>query len=186
MNDHGGGARRDTSLFGRLMVALAAVLAVVVGLSPSSVGATTETTNPEDYPPKAIVNLLDPFGCEPSAISGEIGEVEAGSDVTLQLLINGVLVETVVATADAEGQVEYTIPVPSGQYGPAIVRANGTNSIGQPFELDTSGTITRCPTVPVTGSSATGPISTVAAGVLLLGVMLATLAARRRRSIAGA
>lgn len=177
MRELGSGVRRRSGLLGRLVVALAAFVMVAVG--PSAVSAQS---GGEAYPPKAIVNLLDPFGCDPAAISGEIGAVQAGSTVTLQLLINGVVVATITPTAAADGQVEYTIPVPPNRYGAAIVRASGTNTIGDPFNLDTSGTITACPVViPKTGNSAMGLWLTLGAGAVLAGGVLVAASSRKRR-----
>ena len=74
---------------------LSRVLALGVGLLvpfvPAAVSTATPTPPPpaEAYPPAAVVNLLDPFGCAPASISGDIGAVLPGSTVTLQLLRGG-------------------------------------------------------------------------------------------------
>jgi LPXTG-motif cell wall-anchored protein len=169
-------SRRIAQLFALLLGAIA-----VSVMTAGAAGAQTDTTNAEDYPPDAIVNLIDPFGCEPPGISGEIGAVQAGSTVTLQLLINGTVVNTVTATADASGQATYSIPVPPNQYGPAIVRASGTNSIGQGFTLDTSGTISKCPgPLPRTGNSDLRLWLTLGGAAVLAGGVLVAVASRRR------
>jgi LPXTG-motif cell wall-anchored protein len=176
-------ARSGVIGLSRTLARLVALLIGTVAVSLVAAGAASATPDPEDYPPDAIVNLIDPFGCEPPGISGEIGAVQAGSAVTLQLLINGVVVDTVTATAGADGQAGYTIPVPANQFGPAIVRASGTNSVGEPFDLDSSGTITQCPPLPRTGNSDTGRWLTIGAGAVLAGGVLVAVASRRRRGV---
>ena len=78
----------------------------------------------EAYPPAAVVNLLDPFGCAPDSITGDVGEVLAGSTVSLELVMAGEVLSTATATADAAGQADYTIPAPPDRFGPVVVEAD--------------------------------------------------------------
>ena len=102
---------------------LSRVLALGVGLLvpfvPAAVTSAQTVPPPpaEAYPPAAIVNLLDPFGCDASSISGNIGAVLPGSTVTLQLLRAGseVVLTSVPATAGADGHAIYTIAGPTEQ-----------------------------------------------------------------------
>lgn len=173
---------------------LSRLLALVVGvalmvLAPSAASAQEpDAPDSENYPPNAVVNLLDPFGCEPASISGEIGAVFPGSTITLELLINGASANTISVTAGDDGTTDYTIPVPPGQYGPAIVRATGTlwlqeiNEPGDPFSLDTAGTITECPPdLPKTGGSSAGTWVTIGLAAVLAGGLLVVMSTRRRQ-----
>ena len=178
------------------------VLALGVGLLvpfvPAAVSTATPTPPPpaEAYPPAAIVNLLDPFDCAPASISGDIGAVLAGSTVTLQLLFLGGAageslimlqpVATVTVTAGADGHAVYTIPVPPNRFGPVVVRANGINTVNQPFALETSGTIVDCPdTLPATGNSGIGDWLRGGTALVLAGVALVVVALRHRRHALG-
>ena len=177
----------------RLLAVMAGLLLVVIAPSGPAAAQDPGVPDPENYPPNAVVNLLDPFGCAPASISGEIGAVFPGSTVDLELLINGVSANTITATAAADGFVEYTIPVPPNTYGPAIVRADGTlwlqeiDQAGDPFSLDTSGAITACPTdLPKTGGSNTGTWVTIGLAALLAGGLLVAVSTRRRHKAAEA
>ena len=67
------------------------------------------------------------------------------------------MLATVTATPGADGHAVYSIPVPPNRFGPVVVRATGTNTVGQPFTIETSGTIVACPAAfPPTGSSGIG------------------------------
>ena len=142
----------------------------------------------EGYPPAAVVNLLDPFGCAPSSITGDIGAVLPGSTVTLQLIpvgsaaVEGQQTVTVTATAGADGHADYTIPVPPNRFGPVIVRASGTNTLNQPFTIENSGTVVDCPArLATTGSSGLGIWLRVGAALVLAGLALVVVTMRRRR-----
>ena len=131
------------------------LVGVTVGLSVFiPVGIVSAVPPDEAYPPAAIVNLLDPFGCAPASITGDIGDVLAGSTVSLELVMAGEVLSTATATADAGGDAEYTIPVPPDRFGPVVVEATGTNTVGAPFAIETAGTIVDCPqALPATGGS---------------------------------
>jgi len=182
MRDECGAGRRNLGAVVRALAVLAGVFALVM---PG--GVASASPDQEEYPPEAIVNLLDPFGCAPASISGEIGAVLAGSTVSLSLTINGAAASQVAPAAGADGQLEYTLPVPPNRFGPAVVSAAGTNSVGDPFTLDTAGTITACPaTIPKTGNSGTGMWLTLGAGAVLAGGVLLAVSSRRRRTIGAA
>ena len=143
------------------------MLALGVGLlvpfvpaAASSAQTTTTTPSAEAYPPAAVANLLDPFGCAPTSISGDVGAVLPGSTVTLQLLIFNSPEEelaTVTVTPGADGHAVYSIPVPPDRFGPVVIRATGVNTLGQPFTIETSGTIVDCPpALATTGASGIG------------------------------
>lgn len=164
----------------RLLVLVAGLIAFVA----VPAGVASATADQEEYPPDAIVNLLDPFGCDPASISGEIGAVLAGSTVNLSLTINGAAASEIAQAAGADGQLEYTLPVPPNRYGPAVVTASGTDSVGDPFTLETSGTITACPAeIPKTGNSGTGTWLTFGAGAVLAGGLMLAMSGRRRRTM---
>src|SRR5436190_1315832 len=75
--------------------------------------------------------------------------------VSLPLLLTPtVMLSTATATAGADGHAVYSLSVPPGRLGPVVVRATGTNTVGQPFAISTSGTLVECPAgLPATGSS---------------------------------
>ena len=168
----------------RLRALLGLVAAVVVLAAPAAASAQTPTPPGEAYPPAAVVNLLDPFGCAPSAISGNIGEVQIGSTVTLQLFRadGSEVLATVTTTPGADGHALYSIPVPPNRFGPVVIRATGTNTVGQPFTIETSGTIVACPaSLPSTGSSGIGGLLRGGAAAVVAGVVLVVAVTRRRR-----
>ncbi len=169
------------------VVALGAAL--LVPFVPATVVTATPTPPPpaEAYPPAAIVNLIDPFGCDTSSISGNIGAVLPGSTVTLQLLRAGsdVVLTTVPATAGADGHAIYVIPVPPNSSGAVVVRATGTNTLNQPFTIETSATIEACPAaLPATGNSGIGNWLRGGTAAVLAGAALVVVAMRRRRHLA--
>ena len=129
--------RSDASLFtrsrkgyacamhgGRLrspLVGLVAMTFLVVATAGVAAATPDPTPPPEAYPPAAVVNLLDPFGCAPESISGDIGEVLPGSTVTLaadprssggggSVRPMGMPVATVTATAGADGHADLHDP----------------------------------------------------------------------------
>jgi hypothetical protein len=173
----------------RLIAILVGLIAVLSSVSPAHALAPDD----ESYPPDAIVNLIDPFGCDPAAVTGEIGAVQAGSTVTLQVILvretAGILRQAAPAgdvlgsatfTAGSDGQVSYSIPIEQGRYGSVVVYATGTNSVGDPFALQTSGTIVSCPEqMPGTGSN-TLPWVQVGLAAIVVGAIL-VVATRRRR-----
>jgi len=164
------------------VVALGAAL--LVPFAPAAV-TTAQTVPPppaEAYPPAAIINLLDPFGCDASSISGNIGAVLPGSTVTLQLLRAGsdVVLTSVPATAGADGHAIYVIAVPPNSSGAVVIRATGTNTLNQPFRIETSATIEACPALPTTGSSGIGNWLRGGAAAVLAGAALLVVAMRRR------
>jgi hypothetical protein len=180
-----------TRAVARLLAVLAGLFAVLLPAIPAGAVAPDD----ESYPPDAIVNLLDPFGCDPSAVTGEIGAVEAGSTVTLQvILVNevagiirqaapaGDVLGSTSAAADGNGQLEYTIPIETGRYGSVVVFASGTNTIGDPFTLETGGEVVPCPEgqIPRTGSD-TGRWLQLGFAAVIVGVIL--VAATRRRKM---
>ncbi len=98
------------------------------------------------------------------------------------------VLSTVTVTAAADGRARYSIPVPPNRFGPVVVRAIGTNTIGQPFFIETSGSLVACPQLPKTGSSGLGDWLRGGAALILAGVALVVVAMRRRRhsmSVAG-
>jgi LPXTG-motif cell wall-anchored protein len=174
------------------------LVGVVVGLllflsAGVATAQTPPTTTPaEAYPPAAVVNLVDPFPCEPSEIAGEIGVVLPGSTVNLTLvmlsptggsaLLQVEVLGTATATAGADGHARYTIPVPPNRFGTIEVRASGVNTLNQPFTLATSGIIEECPAeLPATGNTGTGLWLRLGAGAVLAGALLVVLTLRRRR-----
>jgi LPXTG-motif cell wall-anchored protein len=175
---------------------LAALLGLMVLLAAGGhAGAATPTTEAdEDYPPDAIVNLLDPIGCDPVQVSGEIATVEPASTVTIQVILTnetaGLLLQAAPAgdvlgqdtvTADTDGQVDYTIPIETGRYGTAVVYATGTDTVGDPFALSVTVDIVACPPgqLPRTGNSNMTLWLQIAGVVLVAGVILAAAARRR-------
>jgi len=169
---------------------LSRVLALGVGLlvpfrpAAATSAQTVPPATPEAYPPKAVVNLLDPFGCDASSISGNIGEVLPGSTVTLQLLRAGsdVVLTSVLVTAGADGHAIYTIAVPPNSSGAVVIRATGTNTVNQPFGIETSATIEACPpALPPTGSSGVGDWLRGGTAAVLAGAAMVVVAMRRRR-----
>ena len=73
-------------------------MGVTVGLSVFiPVGIASAVPPDEAYPPAAVVNLLDPFGSAPDSITGDIGEVLAGSTVSLELVMAGEVMSTATA-----------------------------------------------------------------------------------------
>jgi hypothetical protein len=168
---------------------LSRVLALGVGLLvpfvPAAVtSAQTVPPTSEAYPPKTVVNLLDPFGCDASSISGNIGEVLPGSTVTLQLLRAGsdVVLTSVLVTAGADGHAIYTIAVPPNSSGAVVIRATGTNTVNRPFGIETSATIEACPkALPVTGNSGMGDWLRGGTAAVLAGAAMVVVAMRRRR-----
>ena len=81
-----------------------------------------------------------------------------------------------------------SIPVPPNRFGPVVVRATGTNTLGQPFTIETSGTIVACPAaLPPTGSSGIGNWLRGGTAAVLAGAALVVVAMRRRRhAVSGA
>lgn len=169
---------------------LALGAALLLPLVPATVVTATvppPTPPAEAYPPAAVVNLLDPFGCDPASITGNIGEVLPGSTVTLELLRAGsdVVLTTVPATAGADGHAIYSIPVPPNSSGAVVVRATGTNTLNQPFTIETSATIEACPeALPPTGSSGIGDWMRGGTAAVIAGASLVVVAIRRRRHAA--
>ena len=173
------------------VVALGAAL--LVPFVPTAAATATPTPPPpaEAYPPAAIVNLLDPFVCDATSISGDIGAVLPGSTVTLQLVLiaggTSEVLATATATANAEGHAVYSIAVPPDRFGPVVVTATGTNTVGVPFAIDTSGTLVDCPaTLPATGNSGIGTWLRGGTAAVLAGMALVVVAMRRRRHALGA
>ena len=158
-------------------------MGVTVGLTVLiPVGMTSAVPPDEAYPPAAVVNLLDPFGCAPESITGDVGEVLAGSTVILDLVMLGEMLSTATATADAGGHAEYTIPVPPNRFGPVVVPATGANTVNQPFAIQTAGTIVDCPqALPATGGSGFGYWLRGGAAAVLAGITLVVATMRRRR-----
>ena len=150
------------------------VVGATLGLSVLiPVGITSAVPPDEAYPPAAVVNLLDPFGCAPEQITGQVGEVLVGSTVTLELVMAGELLSTATATADADGQAVYTIPVPPDRFGPVVVAATGINTVNEPFAIETGGTIVDCPQqLPATGFSGLGYWLRGAAAAVFAGITL--------------
>ena len=68
----------------RAVALLVGVWVLLVG--GGTVGAVSPD-DPEEYPPDAIVNLIDPAGCDPASISGLIAVVEGASSVTLTVIL---------------------------------------------------------------------------------------------------
>ena len=169
-----------------VLARLSAVIVGVLALVLIPLGAAHAQTD-EDYPPDAVVNVIDPFGCAPTGISGVIGAVQPGSTLTGTLFISGVQVYQSSTTAPANGNVRYSVVVPPNTFGPAVVTASGTNTAGQPFTLETAGTIAPCPAeLPRTGNSGTGTWMTLGIAAVLAGGFLVVVSARRRRGTAGA
>ncbi len=111
-----------------------------------------------------------------------------GSTVTLQLLRAGsdVVLATVPATAGADGHAIYAIPVPPNSSGAVVVRATGTNTLSQPFTIETSATIEACPAaLPATGNSGIGNWLRGGTAAVLAGAALVVVAMRRRRHALG-
>jgi hypothetical protein len=183
-------ARRDVEWLARA-VAIILGLIVLLGGAGRAVAASPD----EDYPPDAIVNLVDPFVCDATSVSGEIGVVEANSVVNIRVILveetsgivrqalpDGDVLGQLSARANADGQLRYTVPIETGRYGSVVVVATGTDSIGNPFTLQTSGELVTCPSdLPSTGNSGSGMILQIAAVVIVAGVIL--VAAARRRHI---
>ena len=149
---------------------LGLVVGVLVLAAPATAAAQTPAPPGEAYPPAAIVNLLDPFGCAPSTATGSIGAVLPGSTVNLELVLLSSPtppLSTATATAGADGHAVYSIPVPPDRFGAAEVRATGTNTLNQPFAISSPGTLVPCPagtpaaggTLPTTGSSGNGDVA---------------------------
>jgi hypothetical protein len=159
-------------------------------VSAGVVAAQTLQPPSEAYRPAAVVNLLDPFGCAPASISGNVGEVQVGSTVTLQLMRadgSGEVLTTVTATPGVDGHAHYSIPVPLNRFGPVIIRATGTTTVGQPFAIETSGTIVACPeNLPATGSSGIGSWLRGGTAAVLAGAAMVVVAMRRRHTLEGA
>jgi hypothetical protein len=182
-------------LGGRVRSPLVGVAIASLSLVPAAVTLAAPPTPPaEAYPPAAIVNLLDPFGCAPSAISGDIGAVLPGSVVTLQLVLlssPSSPLSTATATAAADGHADYSIPVPPNRFGPVVVGATGVNTVSQPFSLETAGRIVDCPpeaaatVLPSTGSSGIGTWLRGGGAAVLAGAVLLVAAVRRRRHSMG-
>jgi hypothetical protein len=175
---------------------LARVIAVLVGLTVvilSASPAHAVAPDDESYPPDAIVNLIDPFGCDPEVATGEIGAVQPASAVTLQVILvretagimrqatpAGDVLGSATLTAGSDGQLEYSIPIEQGRYGSVVVYATGTDSVGDPFALQTAGEITRCPEqIPRTGSNTREWVQVGLAAVVVGAILVA--ATRRRR-----
>ena len=175
MRGDGGRPLTGVGTLARLSAAIMAVLALIL-IPMGAAGAQ------EAYPPDAIVNIIDPFTCSPGAISGGIGRVQPGSTLTGTLTISGVQVSQSTATAPASGNVRYSVVVPPNTFGPAVVTASGTNTIGQPFTLQTTGSIVPCPAaLPQTGNSDTRTWITLGVAALLAGGFLVVVSARRRQ-----
>ena len=124
--------------------------ALLVPLVPAA-GITAAQTPPappaEAYPPAAVSNVIDPFICGTTTLNGVIGEVQAGSTVTVELMrASGPVLATQTVTARADGLAIYSIPVPPNSSGDIVIRATGTNTTGQPFTIETSGFVPACPT----------------------------------------
>ena len=96
------------------------------------------------------------------------------------------MLTTVTATPGADGHAVYSIPVPPNRFGPVVVRATGTNTVGQPFTIETSGTIVACPApLPATGSSGIGNWLRGGTAAVVAGVALLIVAMRRRQHALG-
>ena len=107
--------------------------------------------------------------------------------MTLQLLRAGsdVVLTSVPATAGADGHAIYVIPVPPNSSGAVVVRATGTNTLNQPFTIETAATIEACPAaLPATGNSGIGNWLRGGAAAVLAGAVLVVVAMRRRRHLA--
>lgn len=77
------------------MRAIASLVGMVVLLvGGGTVGAVSPLNDPEEYPPDAIVNLIDPASCDPASISGVIAVVEGASSVTLTVILTDETAET--------------------------------------------------------------------------------------------
>jgi hypothetical protein len=177
------------TVLARLIAILVGLTVVVLSASPAQAVAPDD----ESYPPDAIVNLIDPFGCDPEAAMGEIGAVQPGSVVTLQVILvretAGILRQAAPAgdilgsatfTAGSDGQLVYSIPIEQGRYGSVVVYATGTDSVGNPFALQTAGEIVRCPEqIPRTGSNTRQWVQ-VGLAAILVGVILVAATRRRR------
>jgi len=175
-----GGSPTGVGIFTRLAAAIMAVLAMMA-IPIGAAGAQ------EAYPPAAIINQIDPFGCAPTGISGGIGTVQPGSTLTGTLTISGVQVFQSSAIVPASGNARYSVVVPPNTFGPAVVTASGTNTAGQPFTLETTGTIAPCPpALPQTGGSGAQTWVTLGVGAVLAGGFLIAVSARRRRFATGA
>ena len=131
-------------------------------------------------------NVIDPFICGTTTLNGVIGEVQAGSTVTVELMrASGPVLATQTVTARADGLAIYSIPVPPNSSGDIVIRATGTYTTGQPFTIETSGFVPACPTgdgaLPATGSS--GIDDWLRGGALAVGagVVALVVAMRRRR-----
>jgi len=173
----------------RLIAILVGLVAVLSSVSPVRAVAPDD----ESYPPDAIVNLIDPFSCDPKAVMGEIGAVQPASVVTLQVILvretagimrqttpTGDVLGSATLTAGSDGQLEYSIPIEQGRYGSVVVYATGTNSVGDPFALQTTGTIVTCPEqIPRTGSNTRQWVQVGLAAIVVGAILVA--ATRRRR-----
>ena len=169
---------------------LALGMGLFVALVPSASVVGTTPPPDEEYPPADVINLLDPFGCAPETISGDIGEVLVGSTVRLELILLGgtggeELLAEVTVTPGPDGHAVYSIPVPPDRFGPVVVRATGTNTVNEPFVIETTGTIVDCPALPPTGSSGIGNWLRGGAALVLAGVAMLVMAMRRRRHAFG-
>ena len=90
--------------------------------------------------------------------------------------------ETSPATAGADGHAIYTIAIPPNSSGAAVIRATGTNTLNQPFRIETSATIETCPkALPVTGNSGMGNWLRGGTAAVLAGAAMVVVAMRRRR-----
>ena len=196
MSGPGAISRSSAGLLARLLAVLGAVAVLAAS---GSAAAVSPDDDDEEYPPDAIVNLLDPLNCDPVSISGEIGTVEPGSTVTLQVILTaettgivrlaapvGDVLGEVSGAADEDGQLDYTIPIESNRYGTVVVFASGTDSVGDRFTLSTTAEIVACPEgqLPRTGNSDVGRWLQIAGLVVVVGIVLAA-AARRRHLRAG-
>src|SRR4051812_32694455 len=108
---------------GRIRSPLVGVLLGLLALLPAAVAVAAPAPPAEAYPPAAIVNLIDPFGCAPSAITGDIGAVLAASTVTLQLVLlssPSAPLSSTNAIAGADGHAQYSIVVPPNRFGAVV------------------------------------------------------------------
>ena len=67
------------------------------------------------------------------------------------------------ARADSSGQLSYTVPIETGRYGTVVVFATGSDSLGDPFALQTTGELVACPPdLARTGNSGSGTFLQIA------------------------
>ena len=100
---------------------------------------------------------------------------------------SGEVLTTVTATPGADGHAVYSIPVPPNRFGPVVIRATGTNTVGAPFTIETTGTIVACPAaLPPTGNSGLGGWLRGGTAAVIAGAALVVAAMRRRRHVASA